>query len=469
MSRMTNFIFYFFVFFIIKSKKQSKLLKIFYKCIRNTFKNQTLSSNKITTTKDKTDLDKYLNSPFLQLAYMVHSCRKVKESFFESIYGQQTQTLGTGSFGNVAKYCQSTPSGDCVAVKQFNSFDMNTTLFLAFKELNNSICLRTFIPAKVLENFAVVRDCFYIFHNDGGGSFRFVMDFYPHTLEDSFGARFDDLSLQDQVDRVYQMLEITLSLKSMHRYGIAHTDLKPQNILLDSESRVRLADFGTTTADFAADHELMGSPLFLDPELVNKDAWASAQRGDLFALGVLFSAMFQGQDYRDSLTRIIKEGGFFKKIKDPESESVYQPDLSEYYFPEEFGWMRTILQSGIKRMSLKKVVSRLNQYLHKRRFQFPVRNEQESRLKLSSQNMSNQKMYIARMNYSRFWQNKEFREHPLNATTKKKKWKKDRPKQRRMDKEQLKQMLLKRRRRQNQAQLVADQQLSDASQMRILI
>ena len=41
----------------------------------------------------------------------------------------------------------------------------------------------------------------------------------------------------------FWMAELACSLRYIHKQGIVHRDLKPDNVLLDSEGHVHLADF----------------------------------------------------------------------------------------------------------------------------------------------------------------------------------------------------------------------------------
>ena len=48
----------------------------------------------------------------------------------------------------------------------------------------------------------------------------------------------------------FYVAEIILALESLHKQGLVHRDLKPQNILLDANGHIKLADFGLSEQAF---------------------------------------------------------------------------------------------------------------------------------------------------------------------------------------------------------------------------
>src|SRR5579884_51893 len=60
------------------------------------------------------------------------------------------------------------------------------------------------------------------------------------------------------------------ALQYAHEHGIIHLDVKPANLLLDSENRIMLADFGASTflegCTHASLHTYVGTPLYTAPE-----------------------------------------------------------------------------------------------------------------------------------------------------------------------------------------------------------
>jgi serine/threonine-protein kinase len=88
--------------------------------------------------------------------------------------------------------------------------------------------------------------------------------------------------------------EVCAALSYAHRQGIVHRDIKPQNILLTRDGRVKVADFGIAralaSAGITETGTVLGSVQYLSPEQAR--GMSVGQRADLYSLGVvLFEAM----------------------------------------------------------------------------------------------------------------------------------------------------------------------------------
>ncbi len=88
------------------------------------------------------------------------------------------------------------------------------------------------------------------------------------------------------------------ALAHAHQVGVVHCDLKPANVLIDRDGRVKLADFGIArmtdgdTGGQGTAGGVIGTPYFIAPEVL---AGAKADaRADLYALGVLLYQAITG-------------------------------------------------------------------------------------------------------------------------------------------------------------------------------
>ncbi len=108
-----------------------------------------------------------------------------------------------------------------------------------------------------------------------------------HTLRDTI-AREGPLAPA----RALALIEPVLSaLASAHRAGLVHRDVKPENVLISTDGRVKVADFGlaravsSETQHTATQGVLIGTVSYLAPELVLEGR--SDARADVYAAGVM--------------------------------------------------------------------------------------------------------------------------------------------------------------------------------------
>lgn len=98
---------------------------------------------------------------------------------------------------------------------------------------------------------------------------------------------------------IHEAVEIArqaaLGLAAAHEAGVVHRDFKPENVLISTEGRVVVADFGVATEDLIAATSasaLVGTSAYMAPEQANAEV--ATPKADLYALGlVLFEMLAQ--------------------------------------------------------------------------------------------------------------------------------------------------------------------------------
>lgn len=203
--------------------------------------------------------------------------------------------LGRGGMSTV--YKAKTPvTGRTVALKILLPRDE------IFEELVGKERLREIFieEAKIMgeithDHVAKIIDC----QEDGPSPF-IVLEYFAHSIGSLIGEAYvvEKPSRVISVNKSYEYIRQSLKgLERLHFAGIIHRDMKPFNLMITNDDRVKIIDFGLSRVrgeeKMAIPGMQVGSPYYAAPEqeLAPKDV---DERADLFSVGIMAYRMFTG-------------------------------------------------------------------------------------------------------------------------------------------------------------------------------
>lgn len=131
----------------------------------------------------------------------------------------------------------------------------------------------------------------------------------------------------EQQEAIGIAIQVANGLSEVHRQGIVHRDVKPQNMIISSDGKVKLADFGIARAvsTETLSQESMGSVHYISPE--HAQGKPTDARSDLYALGICLYEMVTGRvpfDGEEAVTVLLAQIN-----QTPVSPRELNPEISE--------------------------------------------------------------------------------------------------------------------------------------------
>lgn len=139
-----------------------------------------------------------------------------------------------------------------------------------------------------------------------------IMEYVPGTNLKSMIKEQNKLSIDKALDLIIQA---ALGIGYAHRAGLIHCDIKPHNMLVSPDGRLKVTDFGiaralTTILPDEKNTYVWGSPQYLSPEQAT--GFSPSPASDVYSLGVVLYEMLTGKlpfysKDASELTRMHKE------------------------------------------------------------------------------------------------------------------------------------------------------------------
>ncbi|CUA68846.1 hypothetical protein RSOLAG22IIIB_03712 [Rhizoctonia solani] len=95
-------------------------------------------------------------------------------------------------------------------------------------------------------------------------------------------------------------IQLANAVEYLHKTGIVHGDIKPDNVLITDQGRTQLADFGSaitlaSTLNFTQTSSLKFTTRFAAPEVLKAEGCTFTKESDIYALGMTMFNIMSGQ------------------------------------------------------------------------------------------------------------------------------------------------------------------------------